>query len=348
MSGVTGPGGKPLASQGLLELLGTALAGRGTVSRQEVEQAFYTPLAGRVLDPIAEASQQASPRHLAATLAVEAARQERAARQLDRGAAAADILGARVLAGTRFNELLKAIAGPFAGIEPNLSGFRKDRRLYYPIAPGVEYMVDQVASKVPGQRGGQVEFIKLADTPMMDWDTPDPRFHAPSSVTVRHLGDVEELVRQHLQRNPESVIKLYQTPGGYRAWELGPRRSPAEQAVASELMKVDPAYVQIAQQGRNWQVAEVPVAQPGFSSRISGKPGRAGDFVAQPLLELRGSDALIDPVSRERVRRYHDEPIRRSFLGEGGVSPQAASLVRQQAPHASEALRLELRRRGLL
>lgn len=339
---------RPLPQLSNLELLATAISpGSGTIPQYEFQQAFFAPGGDGVLDPVAVAAQQADPRYLAASRAVAAIAAERRSRQLDRGAAAADLLASRVLAGTRVNELLSAVLGPGGVIRPNLSGFRKEPRLFYPIAPGVQYETQLAPARVGGGLGGRIEFVRFEDTPMMDWDIPSG-YHAASNVTVRHLGDVEELARAHVERHPNSRLRLYQTPGGFRAWELGRRQSPQEYLPEAEAMKVDGDYIRIAQQPNVWEVEGLTVGRPGFSSRISGKPGRANDWVAQPLLTISGREAMPDPVNVARVRQFHDEPIRRAYLGEQGISPHAMEALQRQASTASAALRNELMRRRLL
>lgn len=339
---------RPLPQLSNLELLATALSlGGGTIPQYEFQQAFFGPSGGRVLDPVAAAAQQEDSRYLAAARAIEAVIAERRSRQLDRGAAAADLLTSRLLAGSRVNELLSAVLGPSGVIRPNISGFRKEPRLFYPIAPGVQYEAQLMPARVGGGLGGRVEFVRFEDTPMADWDTPSD-YHAASNVTVRHLGDVEELARAHVERHPDSRLRLYQTPGGFRAWELGRRQSPQEYMPEAEAMKVDGDYIRIAQQPNTWEVEGLTVGRPGFSSRISSKPGRANDWVAQPLLTISGREAMPDPVSVARVRQFHDEPIRRAYLGAQGISPHAMEALQGQAATASTALRNELMRRRLL
>ena len=79
---------------------------------------------------------------------------------------------------------------------------------------------------------------------------------------------------------------------------------------------------------------------PVFSSRISAKPGRT-DWVAQPMLTVRGRNALPDPVSLSRVETFHDGPIARNFLAHG-VSPEALRMLAAQLPTASQQLRREV------
>lgn len=339
---------KSLPQLSNLELLGAVFAPYGgAIPQTQLQDAFFDTSAPRVLDPLIAAAQHSDPRYLAAATAVAAIAAERNARRLDRGAAAADLLATRLLAGSRVNELLRATLGPGAAIRSNLSGFRKEPRLFYPIAPGVQYESQLVPPRVGGGKGGRVEFVRFEDTPMYDWDVPSD-YHAAKNVTVRHLGDVEEIAREHVNRYPGSLLRLYQTPGGFRAWELGRRQSPQQYSSEAEAMRVDEDYVRLAQQSDTWDVNGISVGRPGFSSRISGKPGRANDWVAQPLLTIAGREALPDPASVYRVRKFHDEPIAHAYLDADGINPHAMEALRQQASTASAALRNELSRRRIL
>ena len=301
--------------------------GGGTVDNKTVQDAYYKARDQLVLDPLEVARTQQDPRYLQAALAVEEMVQARKARALDAGAVGIDALLAK------------------AGVKTNLAGFRKQPRLFYPIAPGVQYERQLLSSKTGGL-GGEVEFIRFDDTPMMDWDIPSDH-HAQQNVTVRHLGDVEEIVRQQVRDNPGSQIRLQMTPGGFRAWEVGQRMLPAEYEAMATAMKVDPDYVRISQQPNTWEVEGITVGRPGFSSRISAKPGREGDWVALPLQTFSGSEALPDPLSLQRVRQYHDIPIAQAYLADG-VPAQAVEMLKRQAETASAELRQGLGRLRLL
>ena len=188
-------------------------------------------------------------------------------------------------------------------------------------------------------RGTEVEFMSLKNVPMNDWDTPDPRFHPDSSVTVRHLGDVEENIRDYQKLFPESLMRLYQTPGGYRAFELGMQSDPLSYAADAKRMNVDPNYWKINRiemQANN--LVNDPVA---FRSRISHKPGRV-DWVAQPIATF-GSGLPI-AHSEKLVKIMHNLPIQRSYLSKGGTS-QAMDLLKANLPTASQTLQAELKRR---
>ena len=323
MSGAT----TPFHQRPALVLLQTALTGGEPLTAGELHASYYRPAPG-VLDPLLVASQQQDPRFLEATLAVHDAITARRQQPVNAGAAAVDVLAQR------------------AGIRTNMSGFRTEPYLYYPIAPGVTYKQAAQPSRVGGQ-GGVIEIVRFNDTPMMDWDTPGV-FHDDRNVSVRHLGDVEELVREHLKANPQSSLALYQTPGGYRAWELSQQLTPSQFAAQAEALKVDPGYLYLGQLGNDRHVHGLPIGEPGFSSRISAKPGRPDDWVAQPLTILSGTDAMPNPHNTRRINLYHDQPINRAYLGGSMMNPAALQALAQQAPTASPALRRVLQSARLL
>ena len=214
------------------------------------------------------------------------------------------------------------------------------------LAPDVFYKRQQrkdlnVPKGTPWGPGTEVEFMQLKNTPMMDWDTPDP-IHPDASVTVQNLGDVEEIVRDYISKNPESMMRLYQTPGGYRAWELGLEANATEYAPALTQMLVDPNYVKYNQY-TNQVLDNGAIQNAGFNSRISHKPGRV-DWVAQPIAEIRGSAAMPSQRSMELVQVMHDDPIKRAYLDKGGTA-QAVALLSQHLPTASQTLQREITRR---
>ncbi len=311
-----------------LQLLRAALLGGEPLTVGELQAQYFTPAVSRLIDPIAYAAQQEDPRYLAAAQAIDAEVRKRHQQRLDPGAAALDVLSKRM-----------------AGLNLNLSGFRKDPEISYPLEPGVSYQLKKTPSKVGGM-GGDVEYISFDNVPMADWDIPSD-FHAASNVTVRHLGDVEELVREHLKANPKSSLRLYQTPGGFRAWDLSQRMTPSEYAPQSEAMKVDGDYIRLAQQKTPSEAEGLTFGGPGFASRISAKPGRAQDWVAQPLTTLRGKDSIPDPTSERLVNAYHDQPIRRHYQP-SGPSPAALQMLERQAATASPMLRTALANARLL
>jgi hypothetical protein len=169
-------------------------------------------------------------------------------------------------------------------------------------------------------------------------------YHAERNATIRHLGDVEDRIQNYLQQNPQATIKLYQSPGGYRAFDLTTRQTPTQYNPAFELLDVDPDYRMISQQRPSVLRYEgsIPVNDTErFNSRINPKLGRV-DWVAQPIAEIAGSQATIDPESMRRVRVYHDEPIERNFLT-GQAQAAGLTKVKENLPTASQFLQNQIR-----
>lgn len=244
-----------------------------------------------------------------------------------------------------------------AGISSNISGISMPPPINYPIAPDIHYKRQYKRSKkddiaTPSAPGGTVvEYINLPNTPMMDWDLPGPS-HVQESITdVTNLGHLEDLLRSYISNHPEANMQVYQTPGGYRAWEVGTPSTVAEFKPRHEELHVDPLYTQVGMEPHindpdpdRYIVQGIPTDPPGFRSRISHKPGRV-DWVAQPIFRMAGAEAADNPRSAQLVDQLHDEPIRRHYLGASGVSPDAMVALQEQMPYASQTLQKELRRR---
>lgn len=234
------------------------------------------------------------------------------------------------------------------GISSNLSETLKYPTTHYVLEPGVYYKrqhkLPANQSRATLQSPGVIqEFIGFKDTPMMDWDVAGP-YHAERNATIRHLGDVEDRIQNYLQQNPQATIKLYQSPGGYRAFDLTTRQSPTQYNPAFELLDVDPDYRIISQQKPDVLKYEgsIPVNDTErFNSRINPKVGRV-DWVAQPIAEIKGTQAIVDPESMRRVRMYHDEPIEKNFLS-GQAQAVGIEKVKENLPTASQFLQKQIR-----
>lgn len=226
------------------------------------------------------------------------------------------------------------------GIPTNLAGVRKRPTVHVPLSDDAYYKIQSKAPKSGTALPTDVEFIKLTNTPMMDWDLPGPS-HDDRNVSVRSLGDVEELAREYIARNPQSLLKLYSTPGGYRAWELGETFNTQQFQPRFDQLNVDPDYQRISLDPLTLQNYSEPA---GFNSRISHKPGRV-DWVAQPLSTFKGAEAAVNPRNMQLVQTLHDLPIEQHYLTQGGVSPDAMVRLQEEIPSASKALQDELKRR---
>lgn len=234
------------------------------------------------------------------------------------------------------------------GIRSNLSDTLKYPTTHYVLEPGVYYkrqhMLPADQPRPTLQAPGKIqEFIGFKDTPMMDWDVAGP-YHAERNATIRHLGDVEERIQNYLSQNPQSTLRLYQSPGGYRAFDLTTRQSPTQYNPSFELLDVDPDYRMISQQRPDVLKYEgsIPVNDTErFNARIGPKAGRV-DWVAQPIAEIRGTKAVVDPTSVRRVQTYHDEPIAMNFLT-GQAQAAGIEKVKENLPTASQFLQQQVR-----
>jgi hypothetical protein len=234
------------------------------------------------------------------------------------------------------------------GVRSNLSGTLKYPTIHYVLEPGVHYKrqhklpADQ--SRATVQSPGMIqEFIGFKDTPMMDWDVAGP-YHAERNATIRHLGDVEERIQNYLTQRPDATIKLYQSPGGYRAFDLTTRQSPIQYNSSFDLLDVDPDYRMISQQKPDVLKYEgtIPVNDTErFNARINPKLNRV-DWVAQPIALIKGTQSIIDPESRRRVSVYHDEPIEKNFLT-GQAQTAGLEKVKENLPTASQFLQQQIR-----
>ena len=234
------------------------------------------------------------------------------------------------------------------GIRSNFADALKYPTTHYVLEPGVYYKRQH---KLPADQprptqsspGVIQEFVGFKDTPMMDWDVAGP-YHAERNATIRHLGDVEERIQNYLAQNPQSTLRLYQSPGGYRAFDLTTRATPTQYNPAFELLDVDPDYRIISQQKPDVLKYEgtIPVNDTErFNMRINPKVGRI-DWVAQPIAQISGTEAIVDPTSIRRVRQYHDEPIRQNFL-RGAAQAAGIEKVKENLPTASQFLQNQIR-----
>lgn len=307
---------------GVLALIQQAITGAPTTAQDLWEQ-IGASRDDYLINPASAAQLLGTGAHQAAVEEVEQWAQSMAGRKLDSGAVAIDQLLQR------------------AGLNTNVSGLRNPPPIVYPIAPDAQYKRHFKPSP-NGGKGTVIEYINLANTPMMDWDMPSPS-HRDANVTVRHLGDVEELVRDYTRQHPSSILQLYATPGGFRAWELGETHTAEQFQPRFEQLNVDPDYARLSTNAMPVSVAGIPLDPAGFRSRVSHKPGRV-DWVAQPIATFQGADSQVNPRNMQLVQTLHDLPIQQRYL-QGGVSPDAIAALQQQAGSASLALQNELRRR---
>lgn len=296
----------------------------------EIWDQFFRPKQDFLIDPVAMAERYGSPISQKVVANTAAWEQQRHEQPIDGGAAALDMLLRKV------------------GIQSNLSGFGNPPTVRYPIANDIHYKRQFKPLTGPARRdskqpGTIVEYVGFTDTPMMDWDLPGPS-HVDRNVTIRNLGDVEDLIQDYVSRHPDSRLQLYQTPGGFRAWETSERMNTQEFQPRFEELKVDPDYALLSNTGFGRTVRGIPIDPPTFRARVSHKPGRT-DWVAQPIATFSGSEAMPDPRSLAVISSFHDEPIRKRYLTQNGANPAAIRSLQQQLPTASATLQAQLRNR---
>lgn len=301
------------------------------ITRQQFfDQLFAQSKQKFVIDPVSVVARQNNPELHQALLKSQQFAQRTLNKHVDQGALELD-------------QLLGNI-----GIRSNLSGTLRYPTTHYVLEPGVYYKrqhkLPAGQARLTQQSPGVIlEVVGFKDTPMMDWDVAGP-YHAERNATIRHLGDVEERIQNYLAQNPEATLRLYQSPGGYRAFDLTTRQSPIGYNQAFELLDVDPDYRMISQKRPDvlsYQ-GSIPVNDTErFNARINPKVGRV-DWVAQPIAELRGTQAIVDPVSERRVRTYHDDPIQQNFL-RGQAQAQGIEKVKENLPTASQFLQKQIK-----
>ena len=179
--------------------------------------------------------------------------------------------------------------------------------------------------KIPTKQnpGKMMEFIGYENVPMIDIDFPDS-IHSPLAYTdVRSLPQVAERVQDYVSRNPEAGYRLYRTPGGVRGWDLTNQVGPAGYGQAWKELGVDPLYRYISKDPgsarQNFRYLEgTPLQRDpqdrAYWSRISPKPGRDTDYVAQPIAEVLGTKFRRNPINQRLIRQYHDRPIQQAWL----------------------------------
>jgi len=317
--------------KGVLKNIGKIVnPGTQSISKQQFFDNLFAQTKQRfVIDPVDIVARQNNPELQQALQRAQQFAQRTLSQHVDPGALAMD-------------ELLGNV-----GIRSNLSETLKYPTTHYVLEPGVYYKrqhkLPANQARMTQQSPGVIqEFVGFKDTPMMDWDVAGP-YHAERNATIRHLGDVEDRIQNYLSQNPQATLRLYQSPGGYRAFDLTTRQSPIAYNQAFELLDVDPDYRIISQQRPDVLKYEgsIPVNDTErFNSRINPKVGRV-DWVAQPIAELRGTQSIVDPVSERRVRTYHDNPIQQNFLY-GQAQAKGIEKVKENLPTASQFLQQQI------
>jgi len=297
-----------------------------TISRQEIFDRLFAQAKQRtVIDPESIIRAQNNPHLNQALHNAQAYQQRILTKQVDAGAVALDELAGRL------------------GQRTNFASTLTYPTTHYVLEPGVYYkqqhkLDPKVVRPTVNNPGVIQEFIGFKQIPMMDWDVAGP-YHAERNATIRHLGDVEDRIQNYLTQNPETTLRLYQTPGGYRAYDMTSTATPRQYNSAFDLLDVDPDYRMISQQTPAVLKYEGPIAvndTERFNVRINPKVGRV-DWVAQPIAQIQGQQAITNVNSRRLIETYHDNVIQQNFL-KGEAQQAGINKVKENLPTASQFL----------
>ena len=163
---------------------------------------------------------------------------------------------------------------------------------------------------------GRSYFSEQKRVPMTDIDF-DSMSHMPGQVMFKNKQEAYDNLRDFLktQHGRKHAFQVMDTPAGLRIFDVS-RRSRGTQPMGygdvwAELGN-DPAYTM-------WSLGR----KSGYSARLMPKPGRPGDFVAQPHPTInrkrrkislsgfmKGKDATISRRSLKEIEDIHNAPIR--------------------------------------
>lgn len=138
-----------------------------------------------------------------------------------------------------------------------------------------------------------INFTAFKTIPMGDWDWPNEGHKAEQCVTISTLEEVLDILKDYLTYFQDH-IRVYATPGGVRAFFLGQAMTPDEFWFRYPFY-ADPLY------------RKFTLSSKFFSARVSPKPNREGDIVAQYVCTLSNIDA--DPELLNQLLVHHDQRI---------------------------------------
>jgi uncharacterized protein (TIGR02996 family) len=147
----------------------------------------------------------------------------------------------------------------------------------------------------------KVEYVAFPRLLMGDWDCPDTFHFHEGSVTVPSRDYVLGILRRDVRDEPDHVWRVYETPGGVRAFLTSDYR-PFDRHHRGLMLNlsIDPLYREITTQQAAWWC------------RVSPKVGRPGDYVARPWTTIRGGEG-IESLDALLAVREHDRLCRRDF-----------------------------------
>ena len=156
--------------------------------------------------------------------------------------------------------------------------------------------------------------ILITSTMMLDWDVPDTGHLTADAITINNRWEAIDILQKLCQQSDAWLWRVYKTPGGVRAfcmshsWDI---QNTIQAAVAKAIMttlKCDPCYVDFT-----FRKAE------GWNVRVSKKPGRPGDYIAQHLFDIGEGKALKENIVNIEL---HDALIRNYLLVKERVVPK--------------------------
>lgn len=138
--------------------------------------------------------------------------------------------------------------------------------------------------------------ILRTSTMMLDWDIQDVGHLTTDAITINSRWEAIQILQDLCQQSDAWLWRVYKTPGGVRAfcmshtWDLS---VATDAAIAKALMvslKCDPCYTHFTfSRCEGWRV------------RVSGKPGRPGDYIAQHLFDVGSGKALPENVTNIQI-----------------------------------------------
>lgn len=127
------------------------------------------------------------------------------------------------------------------------------------------------------KRNGLV--ILVTGTMMLDWDMPADGHKDDRCISISKREDAYEIIHQWCQKHHSYLFKVYDTPGGVRAFCLSHTfnwRNTAGYKLCEHFMSrldCDKLYTKFSCMNQN-----------GWRARVSPKPNRENDYVAKHFM----------------------------------------------------------------
>lgn len=144
-----------------------------------------------------------------------------------------------------------------------------------------------------------IDFLAYTSLLMCDWDLPNPGHKSERCLTITHRDEAIEQLASVCALQPDLTWRVYDTPGGVRAFLTS--HLTRVNAVALGIMRLlncDPVYTMLTRRERRWWC------------RVSPKPDREGDYVAQYREMVKGVEG-IELLDALLLLTKHDRLVRR-------------------------------------